>query len=212
MKNIILLSFSVLIGMSSISCKQNNATENSTNVKTKEASFSKMQTKEDPFCVKIDTLPKSDYYQMNIDTFLMYHQLVKINDKLLDSKFSKETKDFISQKENYFMHYPYKGNAVAIKKIQINKDITAVFYAYLFQSEIIQPRIEIQTFNDKSENIDKMIVASTFSSECSGYREFCINQNILDIYDHYYCDEGKLDHNQKYKFMINDKGKFINKS
>lgn len=105
--------------MSSISCKQNNATENSTNVKTKEASFSKMQTKEDPFCVKIDTLPKSDYYQMNIDTFLMYHQLVKINDKLLDSKFSKETKDFIPQKENYFMHYPYKGNAVAIKKYRL---------------------------------------------------------------------------------------------
>lgn len=59
-------------------------------------------------------------------------------------------------------------------KIQINKDITAVFYAYLFQSEIIQPRIEIQTFNDKSENIDKMIVASTFSSECSGYRNFVL--------------------------------------
>ena len=69
MKNIILLSFSVLIGMNSISCKQNNARENSTNVKIKEAGSGKIQAEEQPFCIKIDTLPKSDYYQANIDTF-----------------------------------------------------------------------------------------------------------------------------------------------
>ena len=28
-----------------------------------------------PYCFKIDTLPKSNYYQTNLDTFLIHHNL-----------------------------------------------------------------------------------------------------------------------------------------
>ena len=32
-----------------------------------------------PYCFKIDTLPKSNYYQTNLDTFLIHHNLKKNN-------------------------------------------------------------------------------------------------------------------------------------
>lgn len=82
-------------------------------------------------------------------------------------------------------------------------------YAYLLDSEIIQPRIEFQTFNKNNKNIDNLIVASTFASECSGYRDFCIQDNIVKIYDHFYCDEENLNYQKNYEFKINDDGKFI---
>ena len=130
-----------------------------------------------PYCFKIDTLPKSNYYQTNLDTFLIHHNLKKNNLLEENKKFHKNTVDFVSDKQANYMHYPYDGKAYAFKKLIINNKITAVFYAYLFDSEMIQPRIEIQTFDNNKKNIDNLIIASTFSSECSGYRDFCINQN-----------------------------------
>lgn len=108
------------------------------------------------------------------------------------------------------MHYLYDGKAYAIKKLTINSNITAVLYAYIFDSEMIQPRIEIQTFNNKQKNIDNLIIASTFSSECTGYRDFCISKDkIITIYNYYYCSDIDAKYENKYKYKINDMGKFI---
>ena len=47
-----------------------------------------------PYCFKIDTLPKSNYYQTNLDTFLIHHNLKR--NKLLEenNRFHKNTIDF----------------------------------------------------------------------------------------------------------------------
>lgn len=161
-----------------------------------------------PYCLKVDTLPKSNYYQTDLDTFLIHHNIVKNEIIDINTKFHKNTEDFVSNKQANFMHYPYAGKAVAIKTLNINSKITAILYAYLFDSEIIQPRIEIQTFNNKQENIDNLIIASTFSSECSGYRDFCIGQDkIITINNYYYCDD--TEYKNFYKYKISDTGKFI---
>lgn len=163
-----------------------------------------------PYCFKIDTLPKSNFYQTNLDTFLIHHNLKKNNLLKENKKFHKKTEDFISEKQGNFMHYPYEGNAYAINKLKINNKITAIFYAYLFDSEMIQPRIEIQTFDSNQKNIDNLIVSSTFSSECSGYRDFCINSmKTITINDYYYCNDIHAQYKNQYKYKINDTGKFV---
>ena len=163
-----------------------------------------------PYCFKIDTLPKSNYYQTNLDTFLIHHNFKKNNLLEENKKFHKNTVDFVSDKQANYMHYPYDGKAYAFKKLIINNKITAVFYAYLFDSEMIQPRIEIQTFDNNKKNIDNLIIASTFSSECSGYRDFCINQNkIITINNYYYCSDIDAEYKNQYKFKITDNGRFI---
>jgi len=205
----ILISLVIII---CISCKQNNYSKVDTkknDINAFQDTLKDLDVIKKPFCIKIDTLPKSDYYQVDLDTFLTYHHLIKINNDLMNNKFHKGTKDFISKNENYFVNYPYKDNAFAIKRMNINKNITAIFYAYLFNSEIIQPRIEIQTFNNKQENIDNLIVASTFTSECSGYREFCLDNDIIKIFDYYYCSEESQEYKNTYEFKINNEGKFI---
>lgn len=162
-----------------------------------------------PFCLKIDTIPKSNYYQINLDTFLIYHDL-KCNNLSENKKFHKNTIDFVSDRQAIFMHYPYNGKAYAVKKLTINDKITAIFYAYLFSSEMIQPRIEIQTFDNNQRNIDNLIIASTFSSECSGYRDFCISQNnIITINNYYYCSDIDIEYKNQYKYKISDIGTFV---
>ena len=174
----------------------------SINKKSKELSL--------PYCFKIDTLPKSNYYQTNLDTFLIHHNLKKNNLLSENKKFHKNTEDFVSDKQANFMHYPYDGKAYAINKLIINDKITAIFYAYLFDSEMIQPRIEIQTFDKNQKNIDNLIIASTFSSECSGYRDFCINEEkSITIYNYYYCSDIDTKYKNYYKYKISDNGKFI---
>ncbi|WP_294251242.1 hypothetical protein [uncultured Chryseobacterium sp.] len=161
-----------------------------------------------PFCLKIDTLPKSNYYQTNLDTFLLHHNIAKTNELNLNTQFHKNTEDFVSDKQANFMHYPFNGNAFAIRKLKVSNTINAVFYTYLFDSEIIQPRIEIQTFDDKQTNIDNLIIASTFSSECSGYRDFCIDKHkIITINNYYYCDG--IEYKNLYKYKISNSGKFV---
>lgn len=162
-----------------------------------------------PYCFKIDTLPKSNYYQTNLDTFLIQHNLKRNNLLEKNNRFHKNTIDFVSDKQANFMHYPYDGNAYALKKLTLNNNITAIFYAYLFDSEMIQPRIEIQTFDSNKKNIDNLIVASTFSSECSGFRDFCISKDkIITINDYYYCNDIDTEYKNKYRYKINDTGKF----
>lgn len=162
----------------------------------------------EPFCLKIDTLPKSNYYETNLDTFLLRHNIAKTNDLNLNCKFHKKTEDFVSDKQANFMHYPFNGNAFAVKKLKVSNTVNAVFYAYLFNSEIIQPRIEIQTFDNRQINIDNLIIASTFSSECSGFRDFCIDKHkIITLNNYYYCDG--IEYKNIYKYKIDDNGKFV---
>jgi len=163
-----------------------------------------------PYCFKVETLPTSNYYQTNLDTFLIHHNLKRDNVLNINKKFHKNTVDFISDKQSNFMHYLYHGNAYAIKKLTINSEITAILYGYIYDSEMIQPRIEIQTFDKKQNNIDNLIIASTFSSECSGYRDFCVNNDkIITINNYYYCNDINTEYKNIYKFKINDKGRFI---
>ncbi|WP_042721695.1 hypothetical protein [Flavobacterium sp. B17] len=163
-----------------------------------------------PYCFKVDMLPKSNYYQTNLDTFLTHHNLERNNSLNENKKFHKYTVDFVSDKQANFMHYPYDGKAYALKKLTINSEITAILYAYTFDSEMIQPRIEIQTFDNKQNNIDNLIIASTFSSECSGYRDFCISQDkIITINNYYYCSDIDTKYENKYKYKINDVGQFV---
>lgn len=174
MKNLILSIILILL-----SCKKNDnkinkaefiqkiptsdtLRKNSNNIKTK--GIEKLVL---PYCLKIETIPKSNYYQINLDTFLIHHNLKRNNLAIENKKFHKSTIDFISDKQANFMHYPYDGKAYAIKKLIVNDKITAIFYAYLFNSEMIQPRIEIQTFDNNQKNIDNLIIASTFSSDKS---------------------------------------------
>lgn len=164
-----------------------------------------------PYCLKIDTLPKSDYYQTDLDTFLFHHNFVKNTLSDINAIFHRNTEDFISDKQANFMHSPYNGKAFAISILRINDKITAIFYAYLIDSEIIQPRIEIQTFDNNQKNIDNLIIASTFTSECSGYREFCITKDkIITINNYYYCsDDGDAEYKNQFKYKISDTGKFV---
>jgi hypothetical protein len=170
--------------------------------------FSGTDNIELPYCLKVDFETGNEYYQTNIDTFLVKHNLKRNNDKI-NNLFSAKTIDFVSEDENYFMHYPYDGKASSVGKIVVNNKITAVFYAYLFSSEKTQPRLEIQTFSE-GKLIDKLIVASIFTSECSGFRDFCINKEfIIEIKDYYGCSEDEISQAEHtYDFKINKDGFF----
>ncbi len=201
----------LIVIFSILSCNQNEIKKTNTIQKIDLKVIKKLNnnSRKSDYCLKIDTLPKSNYYQTNLDTFLMRHQLVINSNQQINQLFHKSTKDFITKNEINFMHYMYNGKAYSVKEIKISNDITAIFYAYLFDSEIIQPRIEIQTFNKKQKNIDNLIIASTFSSECAGYREFCIDENTIEVFDYYYCYEYNQQHKGVYKFKINDNGVFV---
>ncbi len=196
------------------SCKHGNKTDNMQNnqkiLKTEIIKYSDEELKEIflPYCLKIDTIPKNNYYQTNLETFLSYHNFVKSNLEKSNGMFHKNTQDFVSDKQANYMHYPYEGKAFVISKLKINDNITAIFYAYLFDSEMIQPRIEIQTFDNNKKNIDNLIIASTFNSECSGYRDFCISQDkIISINNYYYCDDNE--YKNQYKYKISENGQFL---
>lgn len=161
-----------------------------------------------PFCLTIDTLAKSNYYQTHLDTFLMHHRFKRDLSLKINKEFHENTKDFISEKQANYMHYPFKGKGFAISKFIINNKVTAVLYAYLYESEISQPRIEIQTFDKQQKNIDNLIIASAFTSECSGYRNFCISRSkVIMIYNYYYCND--TEYKNEYKYKINSNGMFV---
>ena len=169
-----------------------------------------------PYCLKIDTLYKNDYYESNLDTFLIHHNIHKSYSLEINKRFHNRTIDFVSEKEEGFMHYPHNKEAWAIYKMFINSKVTVIFYAYLYQSEISQPRIEIQTFDNKQRNIDNLIIASTFTYECGGNRGFCIDKNKkITINDYYGCYDVEDENapptiiQKSYKFKISDKGRFV---
>lgn len=177
-------------------------------------SFPELEFMTIPYCLDIDTLNKSNYYQVNLDTFLTSHQIKKSSNLEINKLFHKNTIDFVSKSSPFYMHYLYNKEAFAIKKLQINNNIFAVFYTYLFNSEISQPRIEIQTFNNDKKNIDNLIISSVFNSECSGFRNFCINKDkIIEIKDYYYCNDQENGESNDFKniyyYRIDNNGKFI---
>lgn len=191
------------------SCKKNEV-KNENNKKSNEVTnnYDTSRIIKLPYCLKVDFETGNNYYQTNIDTFLLKHNL-KRNKNEINNLFNSSTVDFISEDKDYFMHYSYSGKAYSVGKIAINDKITAILYAYLVNSEITQPRIEIQTFNG-DKLIDKLIVASIFSSECNGFRDFCINKDFeIKVKDYYGCSE---DENSKYEntydFKISKNGFF----
>lgn len=209
MKNLAFILIFILL-----SCRYDNKTnslkntQNSGKTETIKSNNKELEEIFLPYCFKVDTMPKSNYYQTKLDAFLSHHSIIKSNLSDVNRLFHKNTEDFVSDKQANFMHYPYEGKAFAISELKINNNITAIFFVYLFDSEMIQPRIEIQTFDHNQKNIDNLIIASTFSSECSGYRDFCISQKkIISINDYYYCEE--IEYKNQYKYKINDTGKFI---
>ncbi|MFZ0596473.1 MAG: hypothetical protein WAM46_05780 [Flavobacterium sp.] len=170
--------------------------------------FSDIGHIESPYCLKVDFETGNEYYQTNIDTFLLKHNL-KRNTSEINNLFSSNTVDFISDEKDYFMHHPYSGKASSVGKIIINGKINAVLYAYLVNSEITQPRIEIQTFNG-DKLVDKLIVASIFTGECNGFRDFCISKDFeIKVKDYYGCgDDESSKYENVYDFKISKNGFF----
>lgn len=195
----------ILIIIILTSCKNNEVKQN--NIK-KSHELDHSKNIKLPYCLKVDFETGNEYYQTNIDTFLLKHNLQRSKNES-DKLFSANTVDFVSEDKDYFMHYSYSGKASSVGKIIINDKITAVLYAYLVNSEITQPRIEIQTFND-DKLVDKLIVASIFTSECSGFRDFCISKDFeIKVKEYYGCSEDESSkHENLYDFKISKNGFF----
>ena len=150
----------------------------------KEISFDDLEEILLPFCIESPLNPSNNYYG-EIDTFLIYHKLKKSLDKEINTLFHKGTIDFLTEKDNsFFKLFPYYQDRedsppFAVKKIKINEEVIGVFYVYIKISELIIPRIELQTFDKQGNYIDSLIVYYKFVSECSGDRHFCIDKNFL---------------------------------
>ena len=150
----------------------------------KEISFDDLEEVSLPFCIESPLNPSNNYYG-EIDTFLIYHKLKKSLDKEINTLFHKGTIDFLTEKDNsFFKLFPYYQDRedsppFAVKKIKINEEVIGVFYVYIKISELIIPRIELQTFDKQGNYIDSLIVYYKFVSECSGDRHFCIDKNFL---------------------------------
>ena len=199
MKEIILF---LLLAANFIACKQNT---NSIDKKTekeefivtnsekeeftvtnseKEISFDDLEEVSLPFCIK-GSYVKDDLYYVDIDKFLGFHKLKKTLNKEVNALFHKGTIDFLTEKDNsFFKLFPYYQDRedsppFAVKKIKINEEVIGVFYVYIKISELIIPRIELQTFDKQGNYIDSLIVYYKFVSECSGDRHFCIDKNFL---------------------------------
>lgn len=86
---------------------------------------------------------------------------------------------------------------------------------YIRISDLIMPRIELQTFDKQGNNVDSMIVFYGFVSECWGERTFCIDKNFnVKIISKYGChpdvNEGEKFYIDNISiFKINKEGKFI---
>lgn len=202
------LKFTIII-IFLASCKNNEVkNESNKNINEVTNNFDASKIIELPYCLKVDFETGNNYYQTNIDTFLLKHNL-KRNNNEINNLFNSSTVDFISEDKDYFMHYPYNGKAYSVGKIVVNDKITAILYAYLVNSEITQPRIEIQTFNG-NKLVDKLIVASIFSSECTGFRDFCISKDFeIKVKDYYGCGEDESSNYENvYDFKINKNGFF----
>ena len=172
-----------------IACKRN------TNSADKKEEFTVTNSKEEiafddleevslPFCIK-GSYVKDDLYYVDIDKFLGFHKLKKSLNKEVNALFHKGTIDFLTEKDNsFFKLFPYYQDRedsppFAVKKIKINEEVIGVFYVYIKISELIIPRIELQTFDKQGNYIDSLIVYYKFVSECSGDRHFCIDKNFL---------------------------------
>ena len=150
----------------------------------KEISFDDLEEVSLPFCIK-GSYVKDDLYYVDIDKFLGFHKLKKSLNKEVNALFHKGTIDFLTEKDNsFFKLFPYYQDRedsppFAVKKIKINEEVIGVFYVYIKISELIIPRIELQTFDKQGNYIDSLIVYYKFVSECSGDRHFCIDKNFL---------------------------------
>lgn len=186
MKKIIL----ILLLANFIACRQKTSTttERETDFTTqqelsnppKEISFDDLEEILLPFCMKSQR--KTNGYYSEIDTFLLSHKLKKSLDKEINALFHKGTIDFVA--DSLLIAYPYfqereDSPPFAIKKMQINDNITAVLYAYIKISDLLVPRIELQTFDKQGNYIDSLIIFYEFVYECSGNRFFCIDNNFL---------------------------------
>ena len=173
-----------------IACKRNaNFTDKKTEKEEftitnskKEISFDDLEEVSLPFCIK-GSYVKDDLYYVDIDKFLGFHKLKKSLNKEVNALFHKGTIDFITNEE-VLIAYPYYQESedsppFAVKKIKINEEVIGVFYVYIKISELIIPRIELQTFDKQGNYIDSLIVYYKFVSECSGDRHFCIDKNFL---------------------------------
>ena len=151
----------------------------------KEISFDDLEEVSLPFCFKKVEKDVSYHYYDDIDFFLSYHKLKKSLNKEVNTLFHKGTIDFLTEKDNsFFKLFPYYQDRedsppFAVKKIKINEEVIGVFYVYIKISELIIPRIELQTFDKQGNYIDSLIVYYKFVSECSGDRHFCIDKNFL---------------------------------
>ena len=175
-----------------IACKRNaNFTDKKTEKEEftitnskKEISFDDLEEVSLPFCIK-GSYVKDDLYYVDIDKFLGFHKLKKTLNKEVNALFHKGTIDFLTEKDNsFFKLFPYYQDRedsppFAVKKIKINEEVIGVFYVYIKISELIIPRIELQTFDKQGNYIDSLIVYYKFVSECSGDRHFCIDKNFL---------------------------------
>ena len=162
--------------------KKETTTQQELSYPPKEISFDDLEEVSLPFCIK-GSYVKDDLYYVDIDKFLGFHKLKKSLNKEVNALFHKGTIDFITNEE-VLIAYPYYQESedsppFAVKKIKINEEVIGVFYVYIKISELIIPRIELQTFDKQGNYIDSLIVYYKFVSECSGDRHFCIDKNFL---------------------------------
>ena len=225
MKKIVLF---LLLTANFIACKQNT---NSIDKKTekeeftvtnseKEISFDDLEEVSLPFCIK-GSYVKDDLYYVDIDKFLGFHKLKKSLNKEVNALFHKGTIDFLTEKDNsFFKLFPYYQDRedsppFAVKKIKINEEVIGVFYVYIKISELIIPRIELQTFDKQGNYIDSIILYYRLADECSGERTFCIDKNFkIKIQTEFGCtaiekDDEDFNFEQTDTFKITETGKIV---
>ena len=186
----------------------------------KEISFDDLEEILLPFCIESPLNPSNNYYG-EIDTFLIYHKLKKSLDKEINTLFHKGTIDFLTEKDNsFFKLFPYYQDRedsppFAVKKIKINEEVIGVFYVYIKISELIIPRIELQTFDKQGNYIDSIVLYYHLVSECSANRYFCIDKKFkIKIQTDFFCS-GELDDGEDFSyhstdiFKITETGKIV---
>ena len=200
--------------------KKETTTQQELSYPKKEISFDDLEEILLPFCIESPLNPSNNYYG-EIDTFLIYHKLKKSLDKEINTLFHKGTIDFLTEKDNsFFKLFPYYQDRedsppFAVKKIKINEEVIGVFYVYIKISELIIPRIELQTFDKQGNYIDSIILYYRLANECSSERTFCIDKNFkIKIQTDFFCsgelDEGEdFSYNSTNTFKITETGKIV---
>lgn len=224
MKKIILF---LLLATNTIACKQktmnmysNTSIHSQKDIASEKDSFfaqtEKLESISLPFSIR-PSYNVENYYYWKIDTFLLFHKFKKKLDHFINNKFHKGTLDFL---KGEYMVYPYYQERedtppFAIKKIQINDDVMGIFYAYIQESDVPIPRIELQTFDKQGNYIDSIIIFYQYVFDFTGRRKFHINEKLILKVDTEYDYSAEMNNGEDFSyhstdiFKITETGKIV---